>query len=71
VDFLIQLLPRLIAGIASIVDASNLRNRMYAQQEEHELMWTSLDDIARMHKDHPAGQHAARTLKNVNVRYGR
>ena len=55
----------------SILDASNLRNRMYYMQEEHELMWTALDDIARMHKDHPSGEMAKRTLENVNARYGR
>lgn len=70
-DFLIQFVPRLIAGIASILDASNLRNKMFLQKEEHELMWTALDDIARMHKDHPAGQHAGRTLKSISSRYGR
>ena len=70
-NFLAQWLPRLISGIMSILDASNLRNRMYYMQEEHELMWTALDDIARMHKDHPSGEMAKRTLENVNARYGR
>lgn len=67
----IRVIPRLISGIISLVDASNLRNRVYQIQEEHELMWTALDDIARMHKDHPSGKHAQRTLDNVTTRYGR
>lgn len=55
----------------SIIDASNLRTRMYIIQDEHEIMWTALDDIARMHKDHPSGEMAKRTLDNVKTRYGR
>jgi hypothetical protein len=71
VDFLARLLPRIIAGIASILDASNLRDRVYMQQQEHELMWTSLDDIARMYKDTPVGEFAKETLSRVNAHYGR
>lgn len=67
----IRTIPRLISGILSLVDASNLRNRIHMIQDEHELMWTALDDIARMHKDHPSGIHAKRTLENVTTRYGR
>ena len=55
----------------SIYDASNLRNRVYSIQNEHELMWTALDDIARMYKDHPASALAKRTLDQVEKKYGR
>jgi hypothetical protein len=44
---------------------------MYEMQDEHELMWTALDDIARMHKNTPAGDMAQRTIDKVNTRYGR
>lgn len=67
----IKFIPRLVSGLLSIADASNLRNRVHQMQDEHELMWTALDDIARMHKDHPSGSHAQRTLENVSTRYGR
>ncbi|CAB4241844.1 hypothetical protein UFOVP71_382 [uncultured Caudovirales phage] len=67
----IKLIPRLVSGLLSIVDASSLRNRVHQIEDEHELMWTALDDIARMNKDTPAGEHARRTLSNVNTRYGR
>lgn len=70
-DFLARVLPRILAGIASILDASSLRERVYKQQQEHELMWTSLDDIARMYKDTPPGEYAKNTLKQVSTRYGR
>jgi hypothetical protein len=68
---LARFLARLIAGIMSIMDASNLRNRLYEQKEEHELMWTALDDIRRMHHGHPAAAMADRTLEQVKTRYGR
>lgn len=68
---IVRYLVRIIAGIASIIDASNLRNRVYSIQTEHELMWTALDDIARMYKDHPCGAMAKRTLDKIESRYGR
>jgi hypothetical protein len=68
---LARILARLITGIISIIDASNLRNRVHSIQNEHELMWTALDDIARMYKDHHAGEMAKQTLKQINGRYGR
>jgi len=68
---LARLLARFVAGIISIVDASNLRNRVYTIENEHELMWTALDDIARMYKDHPSGAMADRTLKQIEKKYGR
>ena len=55
----------------SIYDASNLRNRVYSIQHEHELMWTALDDIARMYKDHPSSDMAKRTLEQIENKYGR
>lgn len=60
-----------MAGIMSIYDASNLRNRVYSIQHEHELMWTALDDIARMYKDHPSSDMAKRTLEQIENKYGR
>ena len=66
-----RLLARLMSGIISIVDASNLRNRVYTMKNEHEVMWTALDDIARMHRDHPSGAMAKRTLDQIESKYGR
>jgi len=68
---LTRFLAKLIAGIISIYDASNLRNRVYSIQNEHEIMWTALDDIARMHKNHPSGDMAKRTLEQIEKKYGR
>lgn len=66
-----RLLAKLITSVISIVDASNLRNRLYEIKDEHELMWTALDDIARMHPDSQAGKYAKETLKNIKTKYGR
>jgi hypothetical protein len=71
VELLAKWIPRIIAGIISIIDASNLRNRVHQMQDEHELMWTALDDIARMHPNHSSGKLAKGTLENVSTRYGR
>jgi hypothetical protein len=34
-------------------------------------MWTALDDISRMYKDHPSGHMAKRTLEQIEKKYGR
>jgi len=34
-------------------------------------MWTALDDIARMYKDHPSGKMAQQTLAQIEKTYGK
>jgi len=70
-EFISTWLPRIIAGILSILDASRLRGRVAEMQEEHELMWTALDDIKRIYKDQPSGKFAEEALKKINGKYGR
>ena len=65
------LITRIVASVMSIVQASRLRDELYQQREEHELMWTALDDIARMYKDTEPGDYAERTLTRINSHYGR
>lgn len=62
---------RLFTTIASWLDSANLRNQLYQTREEHEVMWTGLDDIARMYKDTPAGAYAKSVLERITTRYGR
>lgn len=64
-------LARVIVSVMSIVQAARLRDELYQQQEEHELMWTALDDIARMYKDTEPGDYAERTLTRIDSHYGR
>ena len=66
-----RVLAKIITGIMSIADSANLRNRLYETKDEHEIMWTALDDIARMHSNTPAGDYAKDTLKRIKSKYGR
>jgi hypothetical protein len=67
----VRVIIRIVTAIMSIADSTNLRNRVYELKEEHEVMWTALDDISRMHKDHPAGDYAKDTLEKIKHKYGR
>lgn len=69
--FWAKVITKIVAGVMSLLDATSLRDKLYAQKEEHELMWTALDDIARMYKDTPAGKYAKETLKKIGSKYGR
>jgi len=62
---------RIVMGIWSILEASNLRNRVAQLEDEHELMWTALDDIKRMHPEHKSGTLAKQTLDKIKGKYGR
>ena len=42
------LVARLVSAIGSWIDSSNLRNKVYKQAEEAEIMMTALEDIERM-----------------------
>jgi hypothetical protein len=60
------IIAKLISAIGSWLDAANLRNEVYRLKDENEILWTALDDIARMHKTTEAGQYARKTLDTVN-----
>lgn len=70
-EFWAKVIALAITRIMSILDASSLRDRMYELKNEHEIMWTALDDIARMYPDSPAGKYAKRILTKVPTQYGR
>ena len=67
----VRIIIKIVAGVMSILDASNLRTRLYEVKDEHEVMWTALDDIARMYPDSSAGKYAKETLKQIKHTYGR
>ena len=48
-------LARLIAGIISLLQASNLRNRVYMQQERIDQLELAIEDIERINSrsQHP------------------
>jgi hypothetical protein len=47
-ELLNKLLPKLISALISLLDATNLRNRVYYQQERICILETALDDIQRI-----------------------
>lgn len=58
--------------ILSKLSNENLKKvkRLYNLRKEHELLWTALDDIARMHKNESVGRYAQNVLKNIETTYG-
>lgn len=50
-ELLHSLLPRLLSAVMSWIDATNLRNRVYLQQDRIDILVTALDDVHRMTSD--------------------
>ena len=59
------LVSKIFTTVASWIDAGNLRNRMYKQAEEAEIMMTALEDIARMDRDGKLGKYAQTAIDLV------
>ena len=59
------LVGRLISAIGSWIDASNLRNLMYKQAEEAEIMMTALEDIERMSREDNIKKYARKAITLV------
>ena len=68
-EFWAKVIAKIITSIMSLSDATNLRNQVYELKDEHEIMWTALDDIARMYSDTPSGDYARKTLNKIPNRY--
>jgi len=62
------LIARFISAVASWLDASNLRNRVYELEEEREIMRTALDDIRRMDPEGHIGWYAKSTIDKLDGR---
>ena len=63
------ILAKLVSMVLSWLDAGNLRNKLYKQAEEAEIMMTALEDIARMDKDGKMGSYAKKVLDKLPNRY--
>ena len=59
------ILAKFVSMVLSWLDAGNLRNKVYKQAEEAEIMMTALEDIARMDKDGKMGSYAQRAIDIV------
>jgi hypothetical protein len=62
------LLARLFGTVMSWLQATNLRNQMYALKEKNEIMRTALEDIQRMDNEGRIGWYAKITLDKVDER---
>jgi hypothetical protein len=71
IQVLSKITAKLISGIVSAIQHKTMREKYYELLDEHEIMWTALDDIAtRIGKDHPSGVHARTIQKLINEKYG-
>ena len=60
------LIGKFVSMLMSWMQAGNLRNRMYALQEQNELMRTGLEDIQRMDPEGRMGWYAKSVLDTVD-----
>ena len=68
-EFLYKVIPDLISRILSLLQSSRLRHEYYEILEEHEIMWTALNDISRMGKNTPVGDHADKIKDLINLKH--
>ena len=59
------IIARLVSAIGSWIDSSNLRNKVYKQAEEAEIMMTALEDIERMSKEENIKRYARKAIETV------
>lgn len=59
------LIARLVSAIGSWIDSSNLRNKVYKQAEEAEIMMTALEDIERMSNEAKIKRYARSAIDTV------
>lgn len=59
------LLSRLFGAILSWMQATNLRNQLYALKEENEIMRIALDDIERISASRVTVSERHRLIKNI------
>ena len=59
------IIGKILTTVMSWLDAGNLRNKMFKQAEEAEIMHTGLEDIVRMDPNGPIGKYAQQVLDLV------
>ena len=59
------LIARLVSAVGSWIDSSNLRNKVYKQAEEAEIMMTALEDIERMSREDNIKKYARTAIEIV------
>ena len=56
---------KVLTTVMSWIDAGNLRNKVYKQAEEAEIMMTALEDIERMSKEANIKRYARNAIDTV------
>jgi len=59
------IIGKILTTVLSWVDAGNLRNKVYQQAEEAEIMMTALEDIERMSTETKIKQYARKAIDTV------
>ena len=59
------LIARLVSAVGSWIDSGNLRNKVYKQAEEAEIMMTALEDIERMSREDNIKKYARTAIETV------
>lgn len=60
-----MIIAKVLTTVMSWLDAGNLRNKMFQQAEEAEIMMTALEDIARMSTEEKIKQYALKAINTV------
>jgi hypothetical protein len=59
------IIGKILTTVMSWLDAGNLRNKMFKQAEEAEIMMTALEDIERMSKEENIKQYARKAIETI------
>ena len=60
-----MIIAKVLTTVMSWLDAGNLRNKVYQQAEEAEIMMTALEDIERMSTEVKIKQYARKAIDTV------
>jgi hypothetical protein len=60
-----MIIAKVLTTVMSWLDAGNLRNKVYKQAEEAEIMMTALEDIERMSREDNIKQYARKAIDTV------
>jgi hypothetical protein len=59
------IIGKILTTVMSWLDAGNLRNKMFQQAEEAEIMMTALEDIERMSSEEKIKKYARKAITTV------
>jgi len=59
------IIGKVLTTVMSWADAGNLRNKMFQQAEEAEIMMTALEDIERMSREEHIKKYARKAIETI------